>query len=144
MRGEYNQSFRSSERLQFIYNLKLSPPAKGYRFPLCISCTLRIRPSQSKQVPVQSRRRRGGGVVCTFQPPGEPLKQVLVPLSVGRGLFSIGDLSMSSTNRQKNFLPYVQETQNKNNYSPPFFHTFNPSPQKLSMVWGVKLLTVLS
>ena len=45
----------------------------------------------------------GGYVVGTFEPPGEPLKQVLVPLSVGRGLFFIGDLSMSSTNRQKNF-----------------------------------------
>ena len=73
------------------------PQAKGYRFLLCISCNPSIRPSQSKQVPVQSRRRRGGYVVGTFQPPGEPLKQVLVPLSVGRELFSIGDLSIRSS-----------------------------------------------
>ena len=36
-------------------------------------------------------------------PRGEPLKQVLVPLSVGRELFSIGDLSIRSSLRSKNF-----------------------------------------
>ena len=64
---------------------------------------LRFLPHEAKRtrVPKNKTKGRGGYVVGTFQPPGGPLKQVLVPLSVGRGLFFIGDLSMSSTNRQK-------------------------------------------
>ena len=46
----------------------------------------------------------GEGVLHgTSTPPGGPLKQVLVPLSVGRGLFSIGDLSIRSKVVPKNF-----------------------------------------
>ena len=51
----------------------------------------------------KNKQRVGGYVVGTFQPPGEPLKQVLVPLSVGRELFSIGDLSIQPSLRPKTF-----------------------------------------
>ena len=43
-----------------------------YSLPLHV-CTLRIRPSQSKQVPVQNKQRVGGGLLShPFNPGGTP------------------------------------------------------------------------
>ena len=65
--------FLSPLRGQGVNTIKsFRPQAKGYRFLLCISCIPRIRPSQSKQVPVQSRRRRGGMLSAPSNPRGNP------------------------------------------------------------------------
>ena len=66
---------------------------------------LRFLPHEAKRIRVPKNKTKvGEGVLHgTSTPPGEPLKQVLVPLSVGRGLFSIGDLSIRSKVVPKNF-----------------------------------------
>ena len=67
----------------------------GGSAPLAISLACLYGSYRAKRRVEQGiNKGQGGYVVGTFEPPGEPLKQVLVPLSVGRGLFSIGDLSI--------------------------------------------------
>ena len=83
------KSFRSSERL----------PIKSP----CMSVALAFAQARANEYRCKIIKGGMGVHSLTLSTPGEPLKQVLVPLSVGRGLFFIGDLSMSSTNRQKNF-----------------------------------------
>ena len=83
------KSFRSSERW----------PMKSP----CMLVAFAFAQARANKCRCKINKGGRGLLSLTLSTPGEPLKQVLVPLSVGRGLFFIGDLSMSSTNRQKNF-----------------------------------------
>ena len=107
----------TKEQTNLQYTIKKLPLAEGYLLNTIRKLATKEQGYLSTQYPLQTskvftarseewnknKQRVGGYVVGTFQPPGEPLKQVLVPLSVGRGLFSIGDLSIQPSLRSKNF-----------------------------------------